>query len=51
MPKAHATVDFAAAPVSLWRRGMNALVTTAAAGAVLLVLLPLGAIFAYLVYK
>jgi phosphate transport system permease protein len=38
-------------PVSLWRRGMNQLVTLAAAAAVLLVLLPLGAIFAYLVYK
>src|SRR5204863_10011595 len=33
------------------RRAMNALVTGAAAGAVLLVLLPLGAIFVYLVYK
>jgi phosphate transport system permease protein len=39
------------APVSLWRRGMNALATVAAAGAVVLVLLPLGAIFGYLVYK
>ena len=37
--------------INLWRRGMNYLVTMAAAAAVLLVLLPLGAIFAYLVYK
>jgi phosphate transport system permease protein len=37
--------------ISLWRRGMDYLVTLAAAAAVLLVLLPLGAIFAYLVYK
>jgi phosphate transport system permease protein len=36
---------------SLWRSGMNRLVTLAAAAAVLLVLLPLGAIFGYLVYK
>ncbi|MBZ5570880.1 MAG: phosphate ABC transporter permease PstA [Acidobacteriia bacterium] len=43
--------DFAAAPISLWRRGINALVTFAAGAAVFLVLLPLGAIFAYLVYK
>lgn len=37
--------------ISLWRRIMNALATFLAAAAVLLVLLPLGAIFAYLVYK
>ena len=43
--------DFAAAPISLWRRGMNALATVAAAAAVVLVLLPLGAVFGYLVYK
>jgi len=43
--------ESAAIRVSLWRRGMNHLVTMAAAAAVLLVLLPLGAIFAYLVYK
>src|SRR6266851_4675303 len=41
----------AAAPVSLWRRGINFLATCAAAGAVVLVLLPLGAVFGYLVYK
>jgi phosphate transport system permease protein len=46
-----ATSDFAAAPISLWRRGMNSLVTLAAGGAVVLVLLPLGAVFGYLVYK
>ena len=38
-------------PISLWRRGKNAVATLAAVGAVILVLLPLGAIFAYLVYK
>jgi phosphate transport system permease protein len=43
--------EFAAAPISLWRKGMNYLATLVAAGAVILVLLPLGAIFAYLVYK
>jgi phosphate transport system permease protein len=43
--------DFAAAPVSLWRRGVNFLVTGLAVGAVILVLLPLGAVFGYLVYK
>jgi phosphate transport system permease protein len=43
--------DFAAAPVSLWRRGVNSLVTGLAVGAVILVLLPLGAVFGYLVYK
>jgi phosphate transport system permease protein len=41
----------AVVPVSLWRRSMNNLMTLAAAAAVILVLLPLGAIFAYLVYK
>src|ERR1700685_77286 len=43
--------QFAIAPVSLWRRGVNGLVTLAAGAAVVLVLLPLGAIFAYLIYK
>jgi phosphate transport system permease protein len=38
-------------PISLWRRGKNAVMTGAAVAAVILVLLPLGAIFAYLVYK
>jgi len=46
-----ATSDFAAAPISLWRRGMNSFATLAAAAAVVLVLLPLGAVFGYLVYK
>jgi phosphate transport system permease protein len=46
-----ATSDFAAAPISLWRRGMNSLATLAAASAVLLALLPLGAVFGYLIYK
>jgi len=51
MPETLIPTEFAAAPISLWRRGMNLLATLVAAGAVLLVLLPLGAIFAYLVYK
>ncbi|HYK51817.1 MAG TPA: phosphate ABC transporter permease PstA [Terriglobales bacterium] len=42
---------FSDAPISLWRRGLNSLVTLAAAGAVFLVLLPLGAVFGYLIYK
>jgi phosphate transport system permease protein len=46
-----ATPDFAAAPISLWRRGVNSFATLAAAVAVVLVLLPLGAVFGYLVYK
>jgi phosphate transport system permease protein len=41
----------AAASISLRRRAMNLLVTCAAAAAVVLVLLPLGAVFGYLVYK
>jgi len=51
MPDTTATSEFAATPISLWRRGVNSLVTLAAGVAVVLVLLPLGAIFAYLVYK
>ncbi|MGA8150936.1 MAG: phosphate ABC transporter permease PstA [Terriglobales bacterium] len=51
MPDQVATSDFAATPVSLWRRGVNSFVTLATVLAVILVLLPLGAIFAYLVYK
>ncbi len=43
--------DFAGAPISIWRRSLNFLVTLAAAGAVILVLLPLGAVFGYLIYK
>src|SRR5437868_10161482 len=37
--------------VSLWRRSVNRLMTVLAAGAVILVLLPLVAVFGYLVYK
>src|SRR5580698_3736193 len=52
MPDASAQIgQFEIAPVSLWRRGMNGFVTLAAGAAVVLVLLPLGAIFAYLIYK
>ena len=51
MPESVAASEFAVAPISLWRRGMNAFITLATALAVVLVLLPLGAIFAYLVYK
>ena len=43
--------DFAAAPISLYRRAVDFLATSAAVGAVVLVLLPLGAVFGYLVYK
>jgi phosphate transport system permease protein len=43
--------EIAATGLSLRRRAMNNLVTGAAAGAVLLVLLPLVAIFVYLLYK
>jgi phosphate transport system permease protein len=46
-----ATSDFAAAPISLWRRGVNGFATFAAGAAVVLVLLPLGAVFGYLIYK
>jgi phosphate transport system permease protein len=45
------TSTFVSAPVSLYRRGMNLLVTCAAAGAVILVLAPLIIIFGYLVFK
>src|SRR5579862_3740475 len=52
MPDKHMLPEnFADAPISLWRRGLNALVSLAAIGAVVLVLLPLGAVFGYLVYK
>jgi phosphate transport system permease protein len=40
-----------APPISLWRRGVNNLVTGAAVTAVILVLVPLIAVFGYLVYK
>ncbi len=42
---------FGAAPISLYRRAVNVLVTLAAAGAVVLVLTPLLAIFGYLIYR
>src|ERR1700733_3556253 len=52
MPEtASANSDFAAASISLWRRSLDSLATFAAAAAVVLVLLPLGAVFGYLVYK
>jgi phosphate transport system permease protein len=41
----------AAASVSFGRRATNFLVTCAAAAAIILVLLPLGAVFGYLIYK
>ena len=43
--------DFSDAPISLWRRGLNFVVSVAAIGAVALVLMPLGAVFGYLIYK
>jgi phosphate transport system permease protein len=43
--------NFAAAPISPFRQARNGFMTFAAAAAVVLVLAPLGAIFAYLVYK
>ena len=45
------TSEFGVTPISLRRRLVNAFVTGATAAAVLLVLLPLGAIFAYVVYR
>jgi phosphate transport system permease protein len=46
-----ASSELAAAPISLWRRSVNSFATLAAASAVILVLLPLGAVFGYLVYR
>jgi phosphate transport system permease protein len=43
--------EFGAAPISLYRRAVNQLITLAAGGAVVLVLTPLLAIFGYLIYK
>jgi len=53
MPETSVAIDLglSATPVSLWRRAKNSCMTFAALGAVILVLLPLGAIFGYLVYK
>lgn len=50
-PAAALTGDFAAAPISARRRATDWFATGAAAGAVVLVLLPLGAIFVYLLIK
>ena len=47
----NSNTEIVTGPVSIMRRAMNALATAAALGAVVMVLLPLGAIFVYLVYK
>jgi len=49
--KAMLPEGFSDAPISIWRRSLNFLATLAAMGAVILVLLPLGAIFGYLLYR
>ena len=49
--KAMLPANFADAPISLYRRGLNFLVSAAAIGAVALVLLPLAAVFGYLIYR
>ena len=49
--KAMLPEGFSDAPISIWRRSLNFLATLAAVGAVVLVLLPLGAIFGYLLYR
>jgi len=51
MPETTPSAGLVATPVSLWRRAKNWVMTSAAVACVLLVLLPLGAIFAYLVIK
>ena len=51
MPEKQTAGSTTLPPISLWRRAKNNFVTFAAMAAVFLVLLPLGAIFAYLVYK
>ena len=51
MPEKQTAGSTTLPPISLWRRAKNNFVTFAAVAAVVLVLLPLGAIFAYLVYK
>lgn len=51
MPETMTVTSELAAPLSLWRRGTNLLVTLAAGASVVLVLAPLGAVFGYLVYK
>lgn len=52
MPETRAIIeDRSGGKISPWRRGVNSLVTVAAIGAVVLVLLPLIAVFGYLTYK
>ncbi len=52
MPEtASANSELASTSISLWRRSVDSLATAAAVAAVILVLLPLGAVFGYLVYK
>src|SRR6202790_4261490 len=52
MPETNTSVpDRSSSPIGLRRRAMNSLVTLAASGAVVLVLVPLVAIFGYLVYR
>jgi phosphate transport system permease protein len=51
MPEATTTAATRVAPISLWRRMVDHLATAAAIGTVVIVLLPLVAIFAYLVYR
>jgi phosphate transport system permease protein len=51
MANLEAAAEFSVPQLSLYRRGTNALVTALAASAVILVLLPLGAVFGYLIYK
>jgi phosphate transport system permease protein len=51
MPEKQTAGSTTLPPVSLWRRAKNNFVSFAAVAAVVLVLIPLGAIFAYLVYK
>ncbi len=52
MPETASTnSDFAAGRISLRRRSLDSFATAAAVAAVVLVLLPLGAVFGYLVYK
>ncbi|MBZ5720377.1 MAG: phosphate ABC transporter permease PstA [Acidobacteriia bacterium] len=51
MANLETTADISLPQLSLYRRGTNVLVTLMAASAVILVLLPLGAVFGYLIYK
>ncbi|MGB9071924.1 MAG: phosphate ABC transporter permease PstA [Terriglobales bacterium] len=51
MPDTNSNSALVIPPISLWRRGMDHLMTGVAVLTVILVLLPLGAIFAYLIYK